>query len=68
MADRYHLEGILEEFKILPHPHSLMKVTWNDGSQGVVGGNTMEVPTCYLLRDVSADPFLITTSPVSEAS
>lgn len=34
----YHLEGILEEFKILPHPHSLMKVTWNDGSQGVVGG------------------------------
>lgn len=30
--------------------------------------NTMEAPTCYLLRDVSADPFFITTSPVSEAS
>lgn len=57
MAERCHLERFLEESKILPHPHSL------DEGSGMLAHRVvkiMGVPTCYLLRDVSGDPFFIT--------
>lgn len=37
VADRCHLEGILEEFKIFPHPHSVDEghlECWLTGSGG----------------------------------
>jgi hypothetical protein len=58
-------EGFLEESKILPHPHSL------DEGSGMLAHRVvkiMGVPTCYLQRDVSGDPFFITMYPVLEAS